>query len=393
MIKIFNEKTCQRCGTCLEQCPFLQLPTENAKEEISKMIETRISRKIIKSCASCSYCNTICPTGSNPYSLIREIRLKNYRENGVRSIGLITEEIPHNLMSIALKINTEKKQRELNEYENPIKNSKMFYVGCGIPYCFPDLVKTKLLGDLPLLGGMKYCCGSYVHIYFGEDESKIKGLELSKKFKALGVEKLITFCPGCDTMIKGIYPSIIEGFNVEGQTIIEYLVEMYHKGRLKIKNKINQRITFQDPCPWRLLDKKIYDSPREFLEIIGAEVVEMKHNREKSLCCGAPLIIRNRSLARKIAKERISEAESVNVDVIAHICTGCLTTLSKYALEKKINSYYITELAQMAIGETPSLKILENSESLNNQVMKTMKENPKLLMEKYIIKNGEITHL
>ncbi|MFW9972623.1 MAG: (Fe-S)-binding protein [Candidatus Odinarchaeota archaeon] len=390
---MFNEKTCQRCGTCLEQCPFLQLPTESAKEEISKMIEMKTSQKIIKSCASCSYCDVVCPTGSNPYSLIREIRLRNYRENGVRSIGLITEEIPHNLMSIALKIDKEEKEHELNKYENPSKNNKMFYVGCGIPYCFPDLAKTKLLGDLPLLGGMKYCCGGYVHIYFGEDEARIKGLELSKKFKTLGVEKLITFCPGCDTMIKGIYPSIIEGFNVEGQTIIDYFIEMYHEGKLKIKNKIKQRITFQDPCPWRMLDKKIYESPREFLEIIGAEVVEMEHNREKSLCCGAPLIISNRFLSTKIAKERISEAKSVNADIITHICTGCLTTLFRHAIEKNIKSYYITELAQMAIGETPPLKIFENSENLQNQVMKTMKDNPNLLKEKYIIKNGEINRL
>jgi Fe-S oxidoreductase len=390
---MYNENTCERCGTCLEQCPFLQLPTESAKQEISKMIETRNSQKIIKNCASCSYCNVICPTGSNPYSLIREIRLKNYRENGVRSIGLITEEISHNLMSIALEINTDEKQRALHIYENPPKSSKMFYVGCGIPYCFPDLTKTNLLESLPSLGGMKYCCGGYVHSYFGKDEAKIKGLELYKKFEALGVEKLITFCPGCDTMIKGIYPSIIEGFNVEGQTIIEYFIEMYNEGKLKIKNKIDLRITFQDPCPWRMLDKKIYDSPREFLEIIGAEVVEMKHNREKSLCCGAPLIISNRSLATKIAKERILEAELVNTDIIAHICTGCLATLSRYATDKNINSYYITELAQMATGETPPLNILKNTENLNKQVMKTIAKNPKLLTEKFIIKNGKINRL
>jgi Fe-S oxidoreductase len=390
---MYNEDTCERCGTCLEQCPFLHLPTESAKQEISKMIETRTSQKIIQNCASCSYCNVICPTGSNPYSLIREIRLKNYRENGVRSVGLITEEIPHNLMSIALELNTDEKQRGLHIYENPPNGSKMFYVGCGIPYCFPDLTKTNLLGNLPLLGGMKYCCGGYVHSYFGKDEAKIKGLELIKKFKALGVEKLITFCPGCDTMIKGIYPSIIEGFNVEGQTIIEYFNEMYHEGKLKIKNKIKQRITFQDPCPWRMLDKKIYDSPREFLEIIGAEVVEMKHNREKSLCCGAPLMISNRSLSAKIAKERILEAELINADIIAHICTGCLAKLSKDATEKSINSYYITELAQMATGETPPLNILKNTENLNKQVMKTIAKNPKLLTEKYIIKNGKINRL
>lgn len=390
---MYNEETCQQCGTCLEQCPFLQLPIESAKKEISKMIDTRSSRKIIKNCASCSYCNVICPTESNPYSLIREIRLKNYSENGVRSVGLITEEIPHNLMSIALEINTEEKQRGLNEYENPPKNFKMFYIGCGIPYCFPDLTKTNLLGDLPLLGGMKYCCGGYIHSYFGKDEARIKGLELYEKFKALGVEKLITFCPGCDTMIKGIYPSIIEGFNVEGQTIIEYFIEMYHEGKLKIKNKINQRITFQDPCPWRMLDKKIYDGPREFLEIIGAEVVEMKHNKEKSLCCGAPLMISNRSLSTEIAKKRILEAKLVNADIIAHICTGCLATLSRYATEKSINSYYITELAQMAIGEKPPLNILENTENLNKQVMKTITKNPKLLTEKYKIKNGKINRL
>ncbi len=390
---MFNEKTCERCGTCLEQCPFLHLPIESAKEEISKMIETRNSQKIIKNCASCSYCNAICPTGSNPYALIREIRLKNYRDNGVRSLGLITEEIPHNLMSIALEINTDEKQRELNKYENPPKSSKMFYVGCGIPYCFPDLTQTKLFGDLPLLGGMEYCCGGYIHSYFGEDEAKIRGLELYEKFKTLGVEKLITFCPGCDAMIKGVYPSIIEGFNVEGQTIIDYFIEKYHQGELKIKKKINQRITFQDPCPWRNLDRKIYDGPREFLEIIGAEVVEMKHNKEKSLCCGAPLIISNRSLTTKIAKERISEAKHVNAEVIAHICTGCLATLSEHATENNINSYYITELAQMAIGETPALKILENTRNLNKQIMKTLSKNPKLIAERYAIKNGKISLL
>jgi len=44
----------------------------------------------------------------------------------------------------------------------------------------------------------------------------------------------------------------------------------------------------------------------------------------------------------------------------------------------------------MASGEVPSLKIIENSENLQNQVIKTMKENPKILLEKYLIKNGEI---
>ena len=90
------------------------------------MIKTRTSRKIIKSCAGCAYCNTICPTASNPYGLIREIRLQNYNKNGVRCTSLITEEIPHNLMSIGLGINTETKKQDLKNYENPSKSNEMF---------------------------------------------------------------------------------------------------------------------------------------------------------------------------------------------------------------------------------------------------------------------------
>jgi len=390
---MFNEKTCLRCGTCLSQCPFMHLPIESAKEEISKMIETRSSRKILESCAGCSYCDIICPTGSNPSALRREIRLRRSREKGVSSITLITEEVPYNLMSIGLAFDTEEKKIGLDKYEKPPKSNEMFYFGCGIPYYFPDLTKTKLFDDLPSIGGMKYCCGGYVSSSFGEDEARIKGLELYEKFKEVGVEKLITFCPGCDHMIKNVYPSIIEGFDIEGQTIIDYFVEKYHKGVLEIKNKINQRITFQDPCPWRKLDKKIYDGPREFLEIIGAEVVEMKHNKEKSLCCGAPVSMRNRPLAKKIAEEKMSEAEEINADAMAFICTGCLATLSRYNAERNIKSYYITELAQMVIGETPSLTIPENTRKVQRHVAKTISENPNLLVDRYIIKNGKIIHL
>lgn len=390
---MFNENTCLRCGICLEKCPTMQLPIEIAKEEISKMIETRISEKIIKECTGCGYCNIICPTGSNPVELIRELRMKNHRENGVRCIGIISEEMPYNLMKIGFEIDKEQKQQQIIKYENPPKCDTMFYLGCGISYFYQELANTKLFEDFPLLGGMKYCCSAYAYSYFGEKESKIKGLEFYEKLKTLGIKKLITFCPGCDTMIRNIYPSIIEDFNIEAQTVIEYFIEKYHKGEFKIKQKINKRIAFQDPCTWRIYDKKIYDGPREFLEILGAEVVEMKYNRENSHCCGLPVSSSSRKLGTKIAEERISEAENINADIIAHICTGCLSNLSTYAIKRNINSYYITELAQMAIGETPILKILEKKKKTDAQIMKTIMENPNILKNKYIIKNGKILPL
>jgi Fe-S oxidoreductase len=390
---MFNAITCQQCGTCLAECPFLQMPIEQAKEEISQMIKTKSSRKIIKNCAGCSYCDVICPTKSNPSALRKEIRLKNIRERGITSLAFITENMPNNLMSIGLEVNTEEKEGDINSYTHPQKNRVMFYLGCGIPYLFPDITRTKLLEELPLVGGMKYCCNGYVYNFFGEEEAKIKGKEFLEKFKNLGIKKLITFCPDCEKMIQGIYPSILEGFNIESKTIVDYFIEKYHKGDLNFKNKIDIRITFQDPCRWRKLDKKIYDGPREFLEIIGAEVLEMKHNKQSSLCCGAPVAAINRPLAKKIAKMKISEVEETGANAIAHICTGCLFRLSRYALKKNIESYYITELAQLAVGEKPIHKIVDTAKKLENYLFKKISENPRLMKERYVIKKGKIIRI
>lgn len=387
---MFNEETCELCGTCLSQCPFLQLPIEKAKEEISRMIETRTSEEIIKNCAGCSYCNTICPTQSNPAGLRKEIKLRKNREQGVGSLLLISEEVPLNLMSIGLELETEEKMQNLKKYTNPPKSKSMFYIGCSLAYIYTDLAKTKLLESLPLVGGMKYCCGGYVYSLFGEEEARIKGEKLLEEFNKLGVEKLVTFCPGCDLMIRGVYPKIIEEYNIESQSIIEYLIEKYHEGELEFTNKIDQRITFHDPCPWRGLDRKIYESPRELLEIMGAEVVEMKHNREKSLCCGAPVSVKNRELAERIANKRVSEAEEAGAEAIAFICTGCVFALSKTALEKNIEAYYITELAQMAIGEKPPHRIVEVTNRSIELLGKKISQNLGLIKDKYIIKNGKI---
>jgi Fe-S oxidoreductase len=390
---MFNEETCERCGTCLSQCPFLEIPKEKAKDEISRMIETRTSKEIIKDCAGCLYCDTICPTQSNPSGLRKEIRLRKNYEEGVGRLPLISEENPTNLMSIGLEIETEEKERNLKEYSNPPMSSEMFYIGCSPSYLYTDLAKTTLLEGLPRVGGIKYCCGGYVYNLFGEEEAKIKGKKLHEEFDKLGIKKLITFCPGCDKMTRGVYPGIVEGYDIESQTIIEYLIEQYHKGEIRFTNKINKRIAFHDPCPWRALDRKIYDTPRELLEIMGAEVVEMKHNREKSLCCSAPVSTRNGELAAKIADKRISEAEEMNADAIAFACTGCVFALSKKAAEKNIETYYITELAQMAIGETPPHRIVEVSDRITAHLAEKIGEDLSLISDKYIIKSGEIRRL
>ncbi|MHA1209333.1 MAG: hypothetical protein ACTSSA_10015 [Candidatus Freyarchaeota archaeon] len=76
------------------------------------MIETRESEKIIRNCAGCSYCNTICPTQSNPTELRKEIKLRKNLLERAGSLLLISEELPLNLMSIGLELETDSKMEK-----------------------------------------------------------------------------------------------------------------------------------------------------------------------------------------------------------------------------------------------------------------------------------------
>ncbi|MFX1411962.1 MAG: hypothetical protein ACFFA6_16570, partial [Promethearchaeota archaeon] len=268
---MFVEESCQRCGTCLAECPYLELSQEKAKEEIINLIKTRSIGTSLKNCFGCAYCNTLCPTKSGPANLMREININSICKQGLPGFYMTSEEIPLNLASLALNIDSKIKEKNLKVYLNPSKNREMFYLGCGLTYVHTDLLNTKLLNNLPKIGGTKYCCGSYVKM-FGEEEIKIKGEALLNDFKTLGIQKFILFCPGCLRMMVDFYSKLLPEFQdyFEFQTFSEYLVEKYHRDELNFTTKIDDRITFHDPCAWRNLDPKIFEGPRELLEIIGA---------------------------------------------------------------------------------------------------------------------------
>ncbi|MCP4750748.1 MAG: hypothetical protein GY866_07640, partial [Proteobacteria bacterium] len=176
---------------------------------------------------------------------------------------------------------------------------------------------------------------------------------------------------------------------IEGQNFVNYLLEKHKQGDIEFTHKIDRKITFHDSCAWRKLDEEVYDGPRQLLEIMGADLVEMEHNRNKSLCCGAPLAARNPQLADEFAEKRVVEAKESGADTIAISCTGCFA-LSRKTAEHNLEIFNMTELAQMAVGEEPLHRIAEISKGLRTNLITKISQNPNLLTDKYVIKNGKV---
>jgi len=122
---------------------------------------------------------------------------------------------------------------------------------------------------------------------------------------------------------------------------------------------------------------------------LGAEVVEMEHNRGNSICCGNPPSPNLKPpVSKKMSAERIAEAEEQEVDALVVNCVGCLS-LSRASLEKGIETYHLVELVQMAIGEEPVHRINETLNNIDKTIMGEMKENFQILMTRYIAEKGK----
>ena len=94
--------------------------------------------------------------------------------------------------------------------------------------------------------------------------------------------------------------------------------------KLKKSDKLT-RITWHDPCHLgRALG--VYEEPREVLKAIpGVELIEMDTNRETAMCCGSGGGLRSYDgeQAKKIAADRMKDAEEIAVDVLATACPFC----------------------------------------------------------------------
>ena len=215
----------------------------------------------------------------------------------------------------------------------------LFWVGCAgsfdqraqkITKAFAAIL-DKVGLNYAILGKEEMCTGDPVRRAGNEFMFQMMAYQNIQTLNNYGIKKIVTACPHCFNIIKNEYKELGGDYDVIHHTV--FLQQLIDEGKIKLKEGGSfkgKKITYHDSC-YLGRANNIYEAPRKVLEILDAELVEMKRCRSNGLCCGAggaQMFKEEEKGTTRVNFERTDEAIGTGANIIASACPFCNTMLT-----------------------------------------------------------------
>lgn len=381
---ILDVNACVECGRCTEMCPaniiggslspkhvILNMQhgllaggatIAGTVDEVSKG-EAWVSEQDLYQCLSCGACEQACPVGIEHVGakildlrrgLVSEGRTHNDK---LASLFTTMERSPHNAWGAS-----QEARRKLIESEKfPIFDGSQEYLlwmGCGLNYDphGQDLARAmkKILDAAAASWGVlarETCCGEPArragneYLYMALSEKVIESLTEKR------AKNIIACDPHCTRMFDVDYRqnASFEALGIDVTHHSEFLAGLAPKLPLTTSP---QTVTFHDPC-YLARGRGVTAEPRAVLQACGAEIVEMKHNRERTFCCGAggaQLFIADDTVEMpggRVNQKRFEEVAATGVETVVVACPYCPIMLNDAAQAAKNDHVQILDIAEI----------------------------------------------
>ncbi len=235
----------------------------------------------------------------------------------------------------------------------------LFWVGCA--GSFDDRARritkafVKILHhcgvSFAILGQEEVCTGDPARRSGNEFLFQMQAITNIETLNAYGVKRIVTTCPHCFNTIKNEYPALGGTYEVIHHTT--FLQGLINDGRLKLKDGgefKGKKITYHDSC-YLGRANGIYEAPRQLLELLDAELVEMKRCKSRGLCCGAggaQMFKEEEEGKLRVNQERTKDIVESKASFVAAACPFCMTMMTDGIKEvEKQDEVQVMDLAEM----------------------------------------------
>lgn len=240
--------------------------------------------------------------------------------------------------------------------ENP---EILFWVGCAgsfdqraqkITKAFASILEKAGI-SFAILGKEEMCTGDPVRRAGNEFMFQMMAYQNIQILNGYGIKKIVTACPHCFNTLKNEYPDLGGNYEVIHHTTL--LQELIDQGKIRLKEGgefKGKKITYHDSC-YLGRSNNIYEAPRKVLEMLDAELVEMKRCKSNGLCCGAggaQMFKEEEKGTVRINMERTVDAIETGASVVASACPFCNTMMSDgIKTKEKENEVKVLDIAEL----------------------------------------------
>jgi NADPH-dependent glutamate synthase beta subunit-like oxidoreductase len=356
------------CMECVKVCEYLahygRYPKIYAREifnNLSIVMGARQGNLFTNSCALCSLCGAVCPTGLDMGTVVKDARQTMVKQ----------KRMPPSAHEFALRDMQFSNSDKFTLTRNPpgaARSEYVFFPGCQLAGSSPNYVErvyTDLRDKLGAVGLMLGCCGAPADWAGRVDLFQSVLANWRSQYDQLGTPRVILACSSCYQVFKTNLPgvdlvSLWELYDTPGW------LDTFHAavgGR-------PSAVSVHDPCTTRH-EGGIQDNVRNILRRMGYQIEELPLSREKTECCsyGGLMWLANRDLAQAVVRRRIAESQADYVTYCA-VCRDFFAAHGKRALHL-LDLIYGRDLNELAERRNPGYsQRRENRARLKRKLLK-----------------------
>jgi Fe-S oxidoreductase len=319
---LLNLDACTKCGRCHEACParavgaplsprdvILSLREfanealsygtvpEQAKLDVHGKAPGQVAMETLWACRTCMACVEICPVAIEHIPIIVQMR-RNLVESD--QMDPLLKKTLQTIHKTGNSFGESKRKRAAWTKALPfaVKDARkepvdvLWFVGDYASFDPRNQKVTQAFATLLHHAGIDFGILYDAESNAGNDVRRVgeEGLYESlataniKALSEASFNRIVTTDPHSFNTIKNEYPDFEGRYEIQHYT--KFVKDLLDAGKLRLTKKLDYRVTFHDPCHLGRYNKG-YDAPRDILQALGCELVEMGRCRDNSFCCGA----------------------------------------------------------------------------------------------------------
>lgn len=392
---------CTKCGKCHAACPATAtgyplsprdlvldlrevaegsiglrdaLGVEPRYDSSVSILGDPIRPETLWSCMQCMACVEICPVGIEHVPIINQMRRRLVDE------GQMDSQLQSTLQVIYDSGNSfgepkRKRARWSKELGFKVKDARkepvevLWFVGDYASLDPRNQRATRALAEILQQAGVDFGILYEAERNAGNDVRRVGEEGLFNDLAASNIDaiskcdfsRILTSDPHTYNTLKNEYPELGADWTVLHHS--EFLLELFETGALVARNALGRRVTYHDPCALGRYNG-VYEPPRQLLEAIGCDLVEMPRNRDNSFCCGAGggriwMAELKEGDGPRPSESRIDEATALGD--IDHFVVCCPKDVTMYedaikttGRQDQISLAELSELVLEAVGTAPT---------------------------------------